>query len=239
MKMAVFFDLYGTLIDIRTDEYDYWVYEMLSRYLAYHSVNIVPEELKKAFFEVIQQHLNQSKEIYPEVDVYEIFFEIMNKYGKRRYSKGIIVDITMLFRSLTIRHFGVFNGLYDVLVSIGRKYRIGIISDAQWVFAEPEIAMLGLDQFLKVRIFSSRLRFKKPDVRLFHHAMEELGVTPEYSVYIGDNPYKDLVGAKNAGMQFILFRGECREYNGFRPDKCFYAYSELENLLREMICTKH
>jgi len=239
MKMAVFFDLYGTLIDIRTDEYDYWVYEMLSRYLAYHSVNIVPEELKKAFFEGIQQHLNQSKETYPEVDVYEIFFEIMNKYSKRRYSKGIIVDITMLFRSLTIRHFGVFNGLYDVLVSIGRKYRIGIISDAQWVFAEPEIAMLGLDQFLKIRIFSSRLRFKKPDVRLFHYAMEKLGVTPEYSVYIGDNPYKDLVGAKNAGMQFILFRGECHEYNGFRPDKCFYAYSELENLLREMICTKH
>lgn len=239
MKRAVFFDLYGTLIDIKTDEYDYWVYETLSRYLAYHSVNISPEELKKAYFEGIQQHLSQNKEKYPDVDVYEIFFGIINKYGKRRYSKGMVTDIAMLFRSLSIRHFGVFDGLYDVLVSFGKKYRLGIISDAQWVFAESEIAMLGLDQFFSVRILSSRTGFKKPDVRLFQLAMERLGVTSDNSVYIGDNPVKDLVGAKKTGMKFILFRSECHEYNGFRPDRCFYDYAELENILREIMRTNH
>lgn len=239
MKRAVFFDLYGTLIDIKTDEYDYWVYEKLSRYLAYHSVNISPEELKMAYFEGIQQHLNQNKEMYPEVDIYEIFFGIINKYGKRRYSKGIVTDIAMLFRSLTIRHFGVFDGLYDVLVSLSRRYRLGIISDAQWVFAEPEIAKLGLDQFFSVRILSSRIGFKKPDIRLFNLAMERLGVTSDDSVYIGDNPAKDLVGAKKAGMIFILFRSECHEYNGFQPDRCFYDYAELENILREIMHTNH
>jgi putative hydrolase of the HAD superfamily len=231
VKRAVFFDLYGTLIDIRTEEYDYWVYEMLSRYLAYHSVHIAPEELQKAFFDEIRKQMTQSKETYPEADISKVFFEIMNKYGKRKYSKGTILNIAMLFRSLTIRRFGVFDGLYDVLVSLGKKYQTGIISDAQWVFAEPEIAMLGLDQFFKVRIFSSRAGFKKPDVRLFQQAMEELDVTPGLSVYIGDNPQKDIAGAKNAGMKFILFRGECHEYNGVRPDKCFYSYSELENIL--------
>lgn len=239
MKRAVFFDLYGTLIDIKTDEYDYWVYETLSRYLAYHSVNISPEELKMAYFEGIQQHLNQNKELYPEVDVYEIFLGIINKYGKRRYSKGIVIDIAMLFRSLTIRHFGVFDGLYDVLVSLGKKYRLGIISDAQWVFAEPEIEMLGLDQFLKYRVLSSKFGFKKPDVRLFKQAMDELNVTSRDSVYIGDNPRRDLVGAKNAGMKFILFRSECRDYNGFQPDRCFYNYAELENILREIMHTNN
>ena len=235
MKRALFFDLYGTLIDIRTDENDLWVYDTLSRYLSYHSVDIRPEELKKVYFGEIEQSLRQSRQMYPEIDVYKIFFKIMYKYGNRRYSKSIVVDITMLFRSLTMRHFGVFARLYDVLASINEKYKTGLISDAQWVFAEPEMQMLGLDRFFKLCILSSRFGFKKPDTRMFTLAMERQGVTPEESVYIGDNPRKDLIGAKNAGMKFILFRSECKSYNGFQPDGCFYDYSELENVLHEIV----
>lgn len=232
---AILFDLYGTLIDIRTDEGDPWVYEVLSRYLLYNAVHVSPEELKRVFFEGIQQYINQSREDYPEVDVYKIFQNIMHRYGNRRYPKGIVVDTAMLFRSLTIRHFEVFDGLYNVLGLLNERYKTAIISDAQWVFAEPEMAMLNLDRFFHLRILSSRKGFKKPDVRLFNHAMESLGVTPEESVYIGDNPQKDLVGAKKAGMKFVLFRSECKLYNGFQPDRCFQNYSELENILHDLL----
>jgi putative hydrolase of the HAD superfamily len=231
MIKAIFFDLYGTMIDIRTDEDDYMVYEMLSRYISYHSVSISAEELKRAYSERVKFYLNKDREEYPEIDVYKIFFEIIHGYGKKRYSRRIISDISMLFRSLTIRRFGVFDNLYDVLVSLLKKYKIAIISDAQWVFAEPEMAILGLDRFFKTRILSSKFGFKKPDIRLFHHAMKKLGVTPGESIFIGDNPSKDLVGAKKAGMNFVFFRGECKEYEGFKPDGCFYNYKELENVL--------
>lgn len=235
MKRAIFFDLYGTLIDIRTDEHDYWVYETLSRYLAYHSVNVAPDELKSAYFEGIRQCLNQSRETYPEVNVYKIFLDIMSNFSKKKYTKSVIVGIAMLYRSLTIRQFGVFEGLYDVLTSLNGKFRTAIISDAQWVFAEPEIAILGLDQFIKLRILSSRYGFKKPDVRLFHIAAAKLGVAPEESIYIGDNIYKDLPGARNSGMKFILHGSDLRDYNGLQPDGCFNHYSELEKIIREMM----
>jgi putative hydrolase of the HAD superfamily len=235
MKKGLFFDLYGTLIDIRTDENDCGVYEALARYLAYHSVNVTTDELRNAYFDGIQRYMYQSKETYPEVDVHRIFFDIVNRYSKKKYPKGMVTDITMLFRSLTIRRFGVFEGLYDVLSSLSSRYRTAIISDAQWVFAEPEMAVLGLDQFFKLRILSSRYGFKKPDARLFRIAMDKLGVTPEESVYIGDNPHKDLPGAKKAGMKFVLFGSECRDYECLRPDGCFNQYSELEALIRELL----
>lgn len=102
--------------------------------------------------------------------------------------------------------------LMNILTHVRKKYRIAIISDAQWVFAEPEMKTLGLDRFFTLRIFSSRFGFKKPDVRLFELAMEKLRVRPEGSIYIGDNLQKDLVGAKRAGMKFILFGSEkCRD----------------------------
>jgi len=65
-------------------------------------------------------------------------------------------------------------------------------------------------------------------------AMKKLMIKPEESVYIGDNPPKDLVGAKKAGMTFILFRSEFKPYNGFQPDRQFNDYSELLKIVEEM-----
>jgi putative hydrolase of the HAD superfamily len=178
--------------------------------------------------------LKQSNEASPEVDVYKIFSNMMHRYGNKKYSKSAIVDTAVLFRSLTIRRFEVFQGVYEVLESLLEKYELALISDAQWVFTEPEMAMLGLTPFFKFRILSSRFGFKKPDVRLFDMAMKKLMINPEESVYIGDNPQKDLVGAKKARMKFILFRSEFKPYNDFQPDRHFDDYSELLKIIQEM-----
>jgi putative hydrolase of the HAD superfamily len=231
MKKAVFFDLYGTLIDIKTDEYDPWVYSVLSQFLSYHSVRISLEELKESYFKGIEQQLRQSKESHPEADVYKVFHRVMLIHAGRRYSKGIVIDTAMLFRSLTRKHFGLFPSVLDTLTSLGKKYKVAIISDAQWVFAEPEMKMLGLDRFFKLRILSSRFGFKKPDVRLFKIAMEKLRVRPEESVYIGDDPRKDLTGSKRAGMKCVLFRSDSLPYNDFTPDGRFFDYSVLEDII--------
>ena len=82
MKKGIFFDLYGTLIDINTDEYDLRVYSTLSQYLAYHLVSISPEKLRETYFQEIQFYWNQSKELYPEVDLYRVFSDIMHNMGK-------------------------------------------------------------------------------------------------------------------------------------------------------------
>ena len=234
MKKGIFFDLYGTLIDILTDEVDPWVYSTLSRYLSYRDIKIAPKELKKNYFDEIQTQLKQSNETYPEVDVYKIFSSMMHRYGNKTYSKSAIVDTAVLFRSLTMRRFEVFQGVYEVLASLLEKYELVLISDAQWVFTEPEMAILGLTPFFKFRILSSRFGFKKPDVRLFDMAMKKLMIRNEETVYIGDYPQKDLMGAKKAGMKFILFRSEFKPCNDFQPDRHFNDYSELLKIIEEM-----
>jgi putative hydrolase of the HAD superfamily len=182
--------------------------------------------------------LTQSAETHPEVDIYKVFDDFMHKYGHRRYSQQIILDTILLFRSLTVRQFGVFPGVYDVLITLSKRYKIGIISDAQWPFYESEIFKLELDRFFKHRILSSRYGFKKTDPRMFTIAMERLKIGPKESVYIGDNPPKDLIGVKNAGIKFILFRSECKSLDGFQPDACFNDYSQLESILKKSAITK-
>jgi len=233
MIKAVLFDLYGTLIDIRTDEDDCAVYDSLARFLAYRGVIIGPSELRDRYTAGIREQLVTSRETFPDVDVTDVFKSILRKGGSKPTDESVVTAAT-LFRALTIRRFGVFPGVMEALSSLGKQYRLGLVSDAQWVFTEPEIAMTDLDRFFAVKVLSSRFRYRKPDSRVFDKALRKLGIRDKEAVYIGDNPNRDLTGAKNAGLRFILFRGECRDYNGLTPDRCFQDYSELQTLIKEL-----
>ncbi len=45
--------------------------------------------------------------------------------------------------------------------------------------------------------------FWKPHTRPYLAALGQLGITPEKSVYIGDNPRKDFFGARQLGMHTV------------------------------------
>ncbi len=230
-RKAVIFDLYGTLIDIQTDEQDPWLYGVLSQYLSYYMVRIQPEELRKAYVEEVRISLGQSLQKYPEVNVYNIFRSIMDRYGRGNYGKPAISAIAMLFRSLSRKRFGAFPGAHDAISRLSRRYRVAAVSDAQWVFTDTEMEMLGFTRFFKTRVLSSRLGYKKPDPRLFEMALKSLQVRPEDAVYVGDNPEKDLRGARAAGMKCVLFRGGNEPSVSYRPDGRFNDYSDLERLV--------
>lgn len=239
---ALFFDLYGTLIDIQTNEDDPWVYTVLARYLAYLRVPISPEALQQEYRTRVRTHLERSDERFPEVDVHWVFREIMTQNRGRATPGDSVEDAptvtraaAVLFRSLTRRQFSVFPDVHRVLERLRTKYRLGLISNAQWVFTEPELEMVDLDRFFPVKVLSSRVGVKKPDPRLFTQAMSALGATPEASLYVGDDPSRDLVGARGVGMRFVLFRGQDVPYNGLRPDACFQAYADLEAIVDRLI----
>lgn len=238
---AVFFDLYGTLIDIRTDEDDPWVYATLAGYLAYWGVSITPEELAREYRSRVRIHLQQNSARFPEVDVAVVFREIMTAYRRTRTNddRGDLdttetIAAAVLFRILTRRHFTTVPGVHPVLERLRCMYRLGLISDAQWVFTEPELEIADLARFFPVRVLSSRVGVKKPSPQPFIQAMRALEVTPEASLYVGDNPPRDLAGARSAGMRCVIFRGENAQYNGLVPDACFHAYADLEAIVEDL-----
>ena len=66
---TVLFDVYGTLIDIRTNEQRDDIFEALSRFLGYRRIFITPTVLKELFFSELHQQFARSRERFPEVDV--------------------------------------------------------------------------------------------------------------------------------------------------------------------------
>ncbi len=206
---AVFFDLYGTLIDIETNEWDSNVFRILSNYLKYEGIDIRADRLKETYYDNLKIQISTSNEKYADVNIVEAFRSTIEHFGFKCF--GYILSIVAkLFRSSSIVYFNLFPETKDILNSLSRDYKLGLISDAQDAFIKPELSITGLDNFFDSIIYSSLLGFKKPDKRMFKIGLASLNVRPKRSVYIGDSAKRD-VGAKKSGMIFILLkRGESK-----------------------------
>ncbi len=220
---AIIFDYYSTLIDIKTNENKEEVFLHLSLYLQYYGSNISGPILKAALAQEKERYLQASSERYPEVDLEIVFTRILEKEGLD--NPFLVESCCKLFRALSRERLQLFPGSLSVLREMKRNgYPLAVVSDAQKTFCLDEGRLLGLDQFFDHTILSTQFGFRKPDPRLFSIACILLNIPPAEAVYIGDDPEKDIEGAKQIGMQVILLRrsGE-RQNEQVKPD--FYAQS--------------
>jgi putative hydrolase of the HAD superfamily len=66
-----------------------------------------------------------------------------------------------------------------------------------------DLGKIGLAQHFQVSIAAHRFGRGKPDPAIFHAACSALNVAPEETVYAGDDPMLDVVGAQQAGLQAV------------------------------------
>lgn len=78
---------------------------------------------------------------------------------------------------------------------------MGLITNGLEKFQSRSIEGLGLRDHFDAVLISEAEHIKKPQPEIFHRALSRLGVTGKTSVYIGDNPEADILGAKNAGFK--------------------------------------
>ena len=88
--------------------------------------------------------------------------------------------------------------------------RLGIVSNADGLIgqrlAELEILQVGPGPGVAVEcvIDSGNVGVMKPDPRIFHIALEAMGLEPEAAWYVGDMAGIDVVGARRAGLRPFL-----------------------------------
>jgi len=200
---GVIFDCYQTLIDIDTDEHSLETYETLSRWLAYQGVGIEPRKLKDTYMLKVKERMDESLEIYPEIRVEEIFAEICKENAVWRINeKRLGIDTSRTFRAASIRKLKPFPQsikLIEHCINIPKC----IISNGQRVFSELELRYLGLYDYFDFVIFSSDVRYKKPDLRLFMDALKRMGLEfqPKCVMSIGDSYENEILPARKLGIR--------------------------------------
>ena len=83
-------------------------------------------------------------------------------------------------------------------------YRLGVLSNREKSFQQ-EIEELGIAQFFELALAGGEVNMWKPEPHLFIHACERLNVVPTEAMYVGDNYFADVIGARRAGLQPVLY----------------------------------
>ena len=98
------------------------------------------------------------------------------------------------------------DGAADALRALsGAGYRLGVVSNASGNVAEllAENRVCAIDGDLPpvgIIVDSYLVGIEKPDPRIFHIALDALGVTAQRSLYVGDTVRFDVIGARAAGL---------------------------------------
>ena len=94
--------------------------------------------------------------------------------------------------------------LVETLVTLKEQgYLLGVLSNRNESYSG-YLAERGLSEFFSLAIFAGEARVYKPNPGVFHYLLEKARVSAEESIYVGDNYYADVVGAREAGMNPIL-----------------------------------
>jgi putative hydrolase of the HAD superfamily len=112
-------------------------------------------------------------------------------------------------------------------------YRIGVITDGLAVKQWEKLVRLGLEDSFDVVMVSEEVGVEKPESKIFEKACEELDISCEYCMYVGDRLDTDIVGANKVGMTSVrLLRGKYKEQKPQslqeRPD---YEIKRMEEIL--------
>jgi putative hydrolase of the HAD superfamily len=82
--------------------------------------------------------------------------------------------------------------------------RLGVVSNSDGR-VEQALEAAGLRQYFDVVVDSALIGVEKPDPKIFQAALEALGVAAEEALYVGDLYEVDVLGARAAGIEAVLF----------------------------------
>ncbi len=120
-------------------------------------------------------------------------------------ARGSEVDLFEFFAGLG----SIAQGIVDPMVECARRikvegYRTAIVTNNVAEFSEHWRKTLPLDELFDAVIDSSQVGMRKPDPRIFSHALESLGsVAPERAAFLDDFP-GNVAAARELGMHAIL-----------------------------------
>ena len=207
------FDLYGTLVDIRTDERSPALWRGLAAWYGERGAPYRPEELENAYFAAVRDKetgltvlRNDSHEAHPEIKLEEVFWELFRRKGVNA-GLPLAVAAGERFRALSLDYIRLYDGALELLARLraaGR--RLWLLSNAQRIFTEYEMRTLGLDGLFDGVYLSSDYGVKKPDRRFFDILLTERHIPVETAVMVGNDGLCDIKGAQGVGLATVYIR---------------------------------
>lgn len=219
----IFFDLDNTLWDF--DKSSAMAFDKI-----YDIFNLINYGIPSSshFHHTYFDHNNRLWELYRQGKIDKEFLKTerfrlpLNDYGIK--DEKLAIDLGESYTDYAARLVALVPNTLEVLNYLKEKnYNIHLITNGFLEVQSIKMQASGLDKLIDKSFVSEVVGFKKPDYRIFHYAMENVGATIENSVMIGDDLSVDIIPAKEIGMTHIYFNRKKISHN----EKLDYEISDL------------
>ena len=229
---AVIFDMYETLV---SNPQESWI-EVFEDICRSQSLDVSPTELYREWkalemgFRRTRLNLEEPEKSPPfksyETAWRDCFVEVFP-------AMGLEGDAAAAAKA-TIRSMGgreAFEEVPQAIASLQKRWVTAVLSNADDDYLLPQLKNLGLS--FPVVLSSEMVGAYKPHPLPFQRVLEELGIMPHEAVYVGDNPFDDVKGAKGVGMGAVwINRYGLEPDEGLpSPDHQVKSLAELEQIL--------
>jgi putative hydrolase of the HAD superfamily len=209
---AVAFDVNGTLISILTDEGMDEIFRSAAHFLTYQGIDLRRHQVRDLYFQIMKEQQQASSQEHPEFDAVAIWRSIIQANrtdftralpaAKLRQLPRFLAEMS---RGISRHRLGLYPHVREVLDVLRDRYPLAVVTDAQSAHARGELHQVGLLRYFDPIIVSGDHGYRKPDRRLFQLALDGMSVAAEHTVYVGNDMYRDIFGAREAGLKTVMF----------------------------------
>lgn len=107
---------------------------------------------------------------------------------------------------------------------------MALITNGASEFQRPKIERFDLAKYFNHILVEGEFGAGKPDISVFVHTLDKLGVTPDKAWMVGDDLKRDILGANEAGIfsVWVDWRNKgVPENTSIKPDRIITSISEL------------
>ena len=220
------FDLYGTLIDIRTDEESESVWEGFAQWLTANGMKYTGKEVCEVYHSKVKELESEPSEFsVREIDIIPVFEEICRN-KKKDATDEEIYKAGEQFRIISTSYIELYPNTKKVLENLKAAGKnVYLLSNAQRVFTWQELESTGIIGYFDDIFISSDKGCKKPDVEFYKMLIAKHNLDVKESVMIGNDSTTDIKGATALGMDALYIKTEISPKDDPIPD-CKYAFPD-------------
>lgn len=198
------FDLYGTLVNINTNENSKVLWEKLALFYSFNGAYYDAKVLKSSYNKKVKEtKISIPSTDYPDFPIETIFASLFEDKNVQ-VSVDTLKSTTQMFRILSIKYLKLYDGVFELLDLLKqKKKKIYLLSNAQRTFTLYEMKILGIDQYFDGIYFSSDHYVCKPDIQFYDKLLKEFNINIKSSIMIGNDFIADIEGSHNIGLDSL------------------------------------
>ena len=202
------FDLYGTLVDIWTDEEEPRLWLEAARFFLSRGAAYRPDELRKEYLRLCREEQGRSPDPLFEIELRTVFRRLYESRGVLP-TDPLIGETAVFFRKHSTKKLRVYPWVDSVFGMI-REAGSGIylLSNAQACFTVYELKKLGLYGEFDGIVLSSDAGFKKPSPSIMDKLLKGYSLNASECLMTGNDQSADMAVARAVNMDGLYIKTE-------------------------------